>query len=288
MELKRFEFFLVRYVPNVVKKEFVNIGVVLRTLESGGGETMVRFTKDWRRVRCMDPDADLPSFEALESALRRGMAVKEEGTKLVLEEMQDTWSGNFQLTRSDVRYAENYLAGMDDLLEMYVEPNKRESKSRKQARQSIYSSMRTQFERAGVWELMHKRIAAAKYTRPGDPLRIDCGYRPNGTIKMFHAVSLEGDLELAKGLAFSYREIEEGVLKMEGAKLDLAAIVEPRDAWEAKADGKKAGGKLAEGDVDREERYQFAIDTMDAAGIRVLTTKRLEEVATRARQELGI
>jgi hypothetical protein len=28
--------------------------------------------------------------------------------------------------------------------------------------------------------LMRKRIAAAEYTRPGDPLRIDAGYRPNG------------------------------------------------------------------------------------------------------------
>ena len=39
--------------------------------------------------------------------------------------------------------------------------------------------MRTEFERAGVWDLLRKRIAASEYTRPGDPLRIDVGYRPN-------------------------------------------------------------------------------------------------------------
>jgi hypothetical protein len=51
------EFFLVRYVPDTVKDEFVNIGVVLR--EAGRPETaLVRFTRDWNRVRCVDPEAD--------------------------------------------------------------------------------------------------------------------------------------------------------------------------------------------------------------------------------------
>ena len=50
---------------------------------------------------------------------------------------------------------------------------------------------------------MRKQIAAADYTKPGDPLRIDCGYRPNGEVRMFQAVSLETDAVDAKLLAFS-------------------------------------------------------------------------------------
>ncbi len=55
------EFFLIRYVPDVVKGEFTNIGVLLR--EAGAGadrpeSAVVRFTRDWSRVRCMDADAD--------------------------------------------------------------------------------------------------------------------------------------------------------------------------------------------------------------------------------------
>ena len=71
--------------------------------------------------------------------------------------------------------------------------------------------MRTEFERAGVWGLMRKRIAASLYTRAGDPMKIDCGYRPNGVIRMFQAVSLEGDVEAAKGLAYSAPQLAEGV-----------------------------------------------------------------------------
>jgi len=40
------------------------------------------------------------------------------------------------------------------------------------------------------WALMTQRIAASMYTLPAIP-EIDCGYRPNGVIKMFHAVSLD-------------------------------------------------------------------------------------------------
>ena len=43
--------------------------------------------------------------------------------------------------------------------------------------------------------------------QPGDPLKIDCGYRSDrsravaAVVRMFHAVSLEADVEAAKVLA---------------------------------------------------------------------------------------
>ena len=55
-ERKQLEFFLLRYVPDAVKDEFVNIGVVMvEPGANGGGFADVRFTRDWRRVRCFDP-----------------------------------------------------------------------------------------------------------------------------------------------------------------------------------------------------------------------------------------
>jgi hypothetical protein len=43
------EFQLIRYVPDPVRNEFVNIGVLLRS--AAGGESLLRFTRDWSRVR---------------------------------------------------------------------------------------------------------------------------------------------------------------------------------------------------------------------------------------------
>ena len=58
------EFFLIRYVPDVVKGEFTNIGVLLREAV-GSAVPLLRFTRDWSRVRCMDANADLGLLESL-------------------------------------------------------------------------------------------------------------------------------------------------------------------------------------------------------------------------------
>ena len=50
------EFQLLRYVPDAVRNEYVTIGAILR--EQGSSHAEVRFTRDWRRVRCLDPHAD--------------------------------------------------------------------------------------------------------------------------------------------------------------------------------------------------------------------------------------
>ena len=100
---------------------------------------------------------------------------------------------------------------------------------------------------------MRKRIAASLYTRPGDPMKIDCGYRPNGVIRMFQAVSLEGDVEAAKGLAYSAPQLREGVQRVESAKLELTAVVEPLRA-------------VSDAEDEAMERYRFGVEAMERAG----------------------
>ena len=138
--------------------------------------------------------------------------------------------------------------------------------------------MRTQFERAGVWALMRKRIAASIYTQAGDPLKIDCGYRPNGVIKMFHAVSLDADVEAAKVLAWSAPRLTEGVARVESARLELTAVVEPLRAVSAEDDTT----------TEAAERYKFGVDTMESQQIRVVTMNDLARAAETARIDLRL
>lgn len=269
---KQCEFFLVRYVPDAVKNEFVNIGVLLR--EAGRPEqTEVSFTHDWQRVRCVDPDADTAMLEALEGELRRRLRENAEGMQPVMKVIEDSFSNTLQVTEAKACLAESLPAELEQLMRLYVDPVKREKVARRSGRAAIHAVMRQQFERVGVWDLMRKRIAASSYTRPGDPLRIDCGYRPNGLVKMFHAVSLEGDQEMAKVLAFSVPAIAEGVARVENAKLLLTAIVEPL-----------AESRAAEG----EDEYRFAVETMEQRDIRVLTTKDMGRIAEAAGTELRV
>lgn len=162
-------------------------------------------------------------------------------------------------------------------MRLYVDPPARERGQRLSGRAAIQAKMRTEFERAGVWDLLRKKIAASQYTRPGDPLRIDAGYRPNGIIRMFHAVSLEPGVEMAKVLAFSAAGLRKGVQRVESAGLELTAIVEPAE---------KLGATDEE--PERLSLYRFGVETMEEHQIRVLTTSDLGRVAETARRELRI
>lgn len=278
------EFFLIRYVPDVVKGEFVNIGVLLREAGSARVETRVKFTRDWARVRCMDADADTALLEALENEIsgRLQAGVSARDPKAVMDVLEDSLSNSVQMTESRATLAENMTTGMEELMRMYVEPLKVARLRTRSGRAQIQATMRHEFERASVWGLMRKRISAAMYTRPGDPLRIDCGYRaeparatPGGVIRMFHAVSLDGDVEAAKGLAFSAPRLREGVDRVEGAKLELTAVVEPLR-------------EVSEGEDEAGERYRFGVEAMERELIRVVTVSDLARAAETARRELGL
>ena len=139
----------------------------------------------------------------------------------------------------------------------------------------MLAAMRNQFEEAGVWDLMRKQIAVAEYIKPGDPLRIDCGYR-NGMVKMFQAISLDVNADDAKLLAFAAGGLAQGVRRMERAELLLTAIVEPI--------GWPAGDN--EPSEERTALYQYARETMQEHGIRVMATSELPLLAQTAREEL--
>jgi len=273
------EFQLLRYVPDAVRNEYVHIGVILREkdgAEAAGPEpALVRFTRDWRRVRCLDPDADTALLEGMEGELRRRLEAEPEGKLMRL--LSESLSLSVQMTEPKAYLAESLPAGLEELMRMYVEPPPRERVPRLSGRAAIQAKMRTEFERAGVWELVRKRIAASEYTRPGDPLRIDVGYRPNGLIRMFHAVSLEPGVEMAKVLAFSAAGLRSGVERVEKAQLELTAVIEP-------------AAKLGATDEEPErlEMYRFGVETMEEHQIRVLTTSDLGRVAETARRELRV
>jgi hypothetical protein len=269
---RRCEFRLLRYVPDAVRNECVHVGVILRE-EGSGAPAEVRLTRDWRRVRCLDPEADTALLEGMEGELRRRF--REEADPMRL--LDDSLSLSVQTTAPKAYLAESLQAGVEELMRLYVEPPPRERTPRLGGRAAIQAKMRGEFERAGVWELMRKRIAAAEYTRAGDPLRIDVGYRPNGVVRMFHAVSLEPGLELAKSLAFSAAGLRAGVERVEGAQLELTAVIE-----------RAARLGATDEEPERLAGYRFGVETMEEHRIRVLTTADLGRVAETARRELRV
>jgi hypothetical protein len=275
------EFFLVRYVPDVVKGEFVNIGVVLRPAGAGAAETRVRFTREWSRVRCMDAEADTTLFEALEGEIVDRLRLGEADTKPVMTLLEDTLSNSLQISEARAVLAESLEAEMTQLMRMYVEPLRVKVERRRTGRAALQAAMRSEFEHAGVWAMMRKRIAAATYTRAGDPMKLDCGYRAvvseganAGMVRIFQAVSLEGEVDAAKGLAWAAPQLREGVRRVESAELELTAVVEPLRAVPE--------------ETEAADRYRFGVEAMEREAIRVVTVADLARVAETARREMGL
>jgi Protein of unknown function (DUF3037) len=262
-EQKQLEFFLLRYVLDAVKDEFVNIGVVL--LNGEGSE--VRFTRDWRRVRCLDPAADIEMLEALEAEVRARLAEGGENRERILHVLSDSLSNTVQCSPVRGVLTEAPEQEIGRLAQMYLESKRRAAMRENAGRGLILGKMRDAFEQASVWRLMRKKVAVARFTHKGDPLKLDCGYRPNGVIKFFHAVPLASDIDSAKVLAFSYPQIRDGIARLEHAKTELTAVVED--------------------DLDRgDEQIAFALDTFERNSILVAPTAELPRLAELARREL--
>jgi hypothetical protein len=259
-------FFLVRYVPDAVKNEFVNIGVVLMP---PAGDPELRFTRDWARVRCLDPQADVEMLEALESDLRSQMHDAHGDRDALLRRMQDSFSNALQPSEFKACLAESPVAEADELARIYLERPPRRRAREISSRQAIHQRMRSEFERVGAWELMWRDIPASRFTRPGDPLKIDAGYATGETIKMFHALSLEHEVNAAKVLGFSFPRMAEGLLRTQNHQAELTAIVED--------------GLPAEDDA-----INFALETLRAGAITVASIQQLPQLADQAARDLRL
>src|SRR6266576_1003326 len=153
-EKHELEFFLLRYVPDAVKDEFVNVGIVLLGGGADAGYADVRFTRDWRRVLCMDPGADVAWLQALERDIR--MRLQDGGSRAdILYRLQDLCSNVIQLAPSKGCLGEEPAREIENLVKIYLESSSlRVGKREPSGRQRIVATMRDSFERAGVWSLM--------------------------------------------------------------------------------------------------------------------------------------
>src|SRR4051812_42662031 len=111
------EFQLIRYVPDRTRNEFVNVGVLFwqENAERDGKPQMeLRFTRDWRRLRCLDPDADTTVLEGIEAELRNRLANDAEGKMRRI--VEESFSNNVQLTPTQGHLAESLPAGIEELM----------------------------------------------------------------------------------------------------------------------------------------------------------------------------
>lgn len=255
-------FFLLRYVPDAIKNEFVNIGLVL---VPPTGKFELRFARDWSRVQALDSRADTELLDAIRQEL-----VTEGDQEWLLKRIEDSFSNVLQASESKGCLTSSPVQEADALAKMYLDaPRPMAATPReKSAREAIRRKMELAFHQEGIWFAMKRRIAVSEYTQSDDPLIIDCGYEVKSLLKMFHATSIKTDVNAAKALAFSYSDLAEGLRRHEGVRSELTAIVE---------DG-----------LERRARAGFAMDALESHGIQIATVSDLPQLAQTAAREMGL
>lgn len=257
-------FFLLRYVPDTVKNEFINFGLVLMP---PAAPAELRFSKDWSRVRALDPQADLELLEAVENELRDKMQNPAPDRDAVLKRIEESFSNALQLSEIKGCLAESPAQEADFLAQLYLESPRRRSGRETSARQRLLRGMRAAFEGAGVWQAMKTPILVSDYTRSGDPLKIDCGYGVVSRVRMFHATALGSDVNTAKVLAFTFPLLAEGIRRAEGRQAELTAVVED--------------------DLNRSDKgIGFAFEILEQQSIRIVPLKDMADVAAQAAREI--
>ena len=105
---------ILRYTPNLVRDEWVNIGVLLE--EVGGGRRALRMieeTSEIARVRRLHPNADEELLRALPMEFQARLKDAEESVRAYLAKLGETLSNAIQLSPQKALLARDFEAELD-------------------------------------------------------------------------------------------------------------------------------------------------------------------------------
>jgi hypothetical protein len=217
---------VVRYQPNLIRDEWVNIGVLLfvPATEPGAGPAAGSVRQRWLeepadlvRLRRLHPAADEDLLLRLPAEFDRQFAGREMEAGAILEKFDETLSNAVQLAPRKGLLSRDPDAELDRLFREQVEPLRetRRGVVEIRTRSDVRARAADYFRTEKILRLMQRSVRVEEFTAPGDPMRIDFSYRRNGTRGFVHSVALGRDPGQAKLLAYTAGAIRERVARSE-------------------------------------------------------------------------
>lgn len=218
-----YRFQLLRYVPDAVKDEFINIGVMLLDDEGRCIGTRMGGEDDLRRVRCLHPAADLELIRSWQAQIQAEMEQHPEHAPAWLETLDETASLSLRALGPKGCEAQDASAALQALYESFIAspPRARADGMRPGTGPWVKHEAESAFRAAHLLERFEAGVFAEKFTWPGDPFRIHYGYR-NGSPHYIHMLSLHHSVQQAKALAFTF-----GRITRAESDSRMTAVVEP-------------------------------------------------------------
>ena len=243
---------ILRYTPNLVRDEWVNIGVLV--FDPQTGERRLRLMEEeeeYRRVRRIHPQADESLLRALRDDLEdrfQSVAASPSNSgdwQFLLAKWDETLSNALQLAPQKGVFAADLDAELERLYADHVAVQRSATRvGAPGSRAQIRSYCSQVLRQARLWERMEKSLRAAEFTFPGDPMRLDYSYRRNGTRGFVQTLSVTRAPNDAKLFAYT----SEHITAKTPLKTEFAAVTDvPLNAGN--------------------ERHRFVRDTLRDAGI---------------------
>ena len=254
---KTFVAHILRYTSDLVRDEWLNIGILLFDPETG--ERSIRLIEEERefaRLRRMQPSADEDlirrmrdhledHFETLLQQFQEGSRTAPQDFRKLIEKWDGTLSTGLQLSPQKGVHAADLEQEASRLYSEHVELERGSSRVGAPGSRATMRNYCSQvWHQARLWERIEKSTKVAEFTFPGDPMRIDYSYRRNGTRGFVQTISVSRSPMACKEYAYTAQYIAPRA----AFKSEFAAITDvPLD-----------NGNL---------RHRFVRDTLRDAGI---------------------
>lgn len=256
-----FRYRILRYTPNLIRDEWVNIGVLLEEVRAGEEAAAPRRSvrvieepSEIARVRRLHPNADEELLRALPAEFDARLAAPAAEVGTYLEKLEQTLSNLVQLSPAKGLLAEDFDAELDRIYHDHVSPPARGRGSAiESTRAWIKARLNDIFRRRRVPRL-ERNIRVDEFTQAGDPFKLDYGYQ-NGARGFLHSVALGRDPAQAKVLAYTAERIRARMPRCE-----FAAITEVEP-------------------VRDNPRHQFIVRLFEGQQIAVVPLNRAEKFA---------
>ena len=262
---------VLRYTPNLIRDEWVNIGVVLEDAKKQRARArLIEEPSEFARVRRLHPNADENLLRALPGEFDVQLAATGASAAWI-EKMEQTLSNTLQFSPRQAVFAEDFDAELDRLYHDKVAPPARQGRAAamvESTRAWIRMRLNDVFRRHRILAKMQKSVKVEQFTQPGDPLRIDYAYRYNGTRGYLQALSLGRDPAQAKVLAYTA-----GCIRARQARLGEQANSEFTAVTDVAPERENA-------------RHQFIVRLFDEQKIAIVPLPQVEMFAERLRPRL--
>jgi Protein of unknown function (DUF3037) len=208
-----FRFRILRYAPNLLRDEWVNVGVLLEETAaspgSAGPRRAARLIEEAQiaRVRRLHPNADEELLRALPEEFEARLREPAPDVSAYLIRLDQTLSNALQFSPQGAVLADDFDAELDRLFRERVAPPRRAPRGGivESTRAWIKERVNDVFRRRRV-PALERNIPVEQFTQPGDTLKLDYGFQ-NGVRGYLHAVTLGREPAQAKVLAYTAEHI---------------------------------------------------------------------------------